>query len=284
LQNEGDDLSKAVEIDSEKSKETLGKFHNHVDAYFQKVYVVRENFFLDMTPEDIAKSLDSIVQLLAFKPWMYVEHFCRAIEKTMEEEEKKKWIDYKYDLNLLVSKFEKDGINVKDIKQWLKRGGGFWEFISDQLALFHDFIKRCRIDLIQNQLFLEADTWDDWFCCSQPKTKTKNKNIISLKDYWENNGITVHHDFYVLGFVYSSYLFLESIRVKDLYLATRYYDENLKPIMENLRGASREADLRTYMERYKGVLDIFKAEERSDWFDDEDDKYFNELFEFFDMD
>jgi hypothetical protein len=272
------------EIDTKKSQETFDKFNEHVNSYFQKVYVVREKFFLNMTPEDIAKALDNIVQILAFKPWMYVEHFCKEIEKTMSGKQKIEWIACRYDFDVLVNKFETEGLNVKNVKLWLKRGGGFWEFISDQLALFHNFIKRCRVDVNRNTLFLEPDAWSDWFCFSQSKPKKVDKGVVRLRDYWEKNGITVYHNLYVLGFVYSSYLFLESIRTRDLYLAMRYYDEDLKPIMENLRGSSREADFRTYMERYKGVLDIFKAEERADRFDDEDDKYFNELLEFIDID
>ncbi len=278
------------EFDKEKSTKFLKKFQDYKDSYFPKVFVVREKFFLGMTPEDIAIALDELVQMITEKPWIYVEQFFRKIEKRLNEKEKQEWKNSKYDLGYLLKKIKNKKLDPKHFEKWMKSGGLWLEIIADQLAFYSEFVAYCRVDLLKGIVFLDPNINNDYYYFSSNNHKT-SENEVTLKDYWDAKGITLHHNFYALSFDYSCKLFLEAILFKDLNLAYRYY-ENLKTTKESLSGTIFEMERQEYdIKKYKELLDILKKRVRSDWYvnnqdedEDEDDKYFNELFEFYDMD
>ncbi|MCK4651451.1 hypothetical protein KAT08_04740 [Candidatus Babeliales bacterium] len=275
-------------FDLKKSQYVFKKFNEYIERCFPKVFVIREKFFLNMTPEQIAKALEGVVKMLTFKPWLYLEHMFQQIEKVLSPKELEEWADLKYNINYLLNYAKKNNLDFVNFKKWLKSGGGFWEFIADQLSLYNNFIERCVVDLKDGVIFLEKDFCNDRFGFSFNEKKKNKKNEIRLKDYWEQKDIKSHHDLYALCFDYWGKLFLEAILIQDLRLAFRYY-ESLKKIMDKLRDTVYESERLEDIKRYKELLDILKRRECSDWNmesedEDEDDKLFNEFFEFIDMD
>jgi hypothetical protein len=242
---------------AENSKE---KFNHYISKYFPKVFSVRERFFSKMTPEDIANGLKEIVEMISTKPWEYVEQIFKQVSKVLDDQEKKVWKDAGYDLNALPAKLDN-----KSVKKWLKKGGGAWEFIVDQLCFYNEFIEFAKVDLDTKSVFLKKQAFDKWDDFSDFKSFEcdDNENLKSLKEYWLENGFTIYYDFYNLFFLKYKNLFIEAIWYKDLDFSSRYFYE-LRTIMGKLNNSGKyESKRQKNLETYKELLDILKKRETS---------------------
>ena len=274
-----------------KSNNSIQELKKHVSEYLPKVFLIREKFLEKMTPEGIAQSLQELVDMFSEKPWICIEEVLRKIQKTLDEEERNNWVDSEYDLQHLLKVFKDKGFETKDLEKWLKTGGGCWEFIADQLTLYDEFIRLARVDSEDGIVFLEKNPWSNWvdyssmFGFALGGSKNEQIKAEKLKDYWEKNGITVHHDLYAIMFDYWTKLFLEEVLNKDLEKAYRYYDD-LRVIMDKFSGTQYESERQEDIKTYRELLDILKrkvqGEKSSE--DKSGDGYWNEMEEMWDLD
>ena len=255
------------------SNEASQNFQTHISKYFPKVFVAREKFFSNMTPEDISKGLQDVVDMIADTPWIYVEMVFKSIGKSLKKEEQNTWKDKGFNLDYLLKIFKDN-----NLKKSLKSGLGKWEFIADQLAFYSEFVERARIRS-DGTVFVEEFNYysSDYFW-----GRNKKNNCEKLKDYWNKKGIIVHYNLYALCFDYWVKLFLEGILNKDLSQSYKYYDD-LRIIMERLEGSKYESQRRENMKTYKELLELLKQKVRPKK-NDGGDKYTNEVMEFYDMD
>jgi hypothetical protein len=242
-----------------RAKNSKENFNHYFSKYFPKVFSVRERFFSKMTPEDIAKGIKEIVEMISFKPWDYVDQLFKQVTKVLCEHEKKVWKDAGYDLKALPAKF-----NNKLVKKWLKKGGGFWEFIVDQLCFYNEFIEFAQVDLDTKTVFLKKreNSWDIFsdfksFECDDIEGSE------SLKDYWLKNGVTIYCDFYNLFFLKFKNLFLDAIWNKDYDLSTRYFYD-LRAIMNKLNNSIYESKRQEDMKIYKELSELLKQKQKTD--------------------
>lgn len=257
-------------------KDSKEKFNHYISKYFPKVFSVRERFFSKMTPEDIAKGLKEIVEMISLKPWDYVEQLFKQVEKVLCEHEKQVWKNAGYDLNALPAQ-----INNKLVKKWLKKGGGFWEFIVDQLCFYNEFIERARVDLDTKTVFLkkQENYWETFYDFKSLECDAAERSE-SLKDYWLKNGFTIYYDFYNLFFLKFKNLFLDAILNKDYDLSTRYFYD-LRTIMGKLNNSIYESKRQEDMKTYKELSEILKQKQKMDEGEWIYGKYFDEWVDYY---
>ncbi len=93
-------------------------YDNYLSKYYPKVYVIREYFFENMEPEQIAKAMEDIVQVFTYEPWFYF------IDKNKKE----------FSLP------------------------HYWEYIVDQLSLISEFLKNARVNLVTKEVYCPETT------------------------------------------------------------------------------------------------------------------------------
>jgi hypothetical protein len=264
--------------EEQKFQEWVGKraqqskqdFTKYISKYFPKVFSVRERFFSKMTPEGIAEGFKEIIDMISEKPWFYVEQLFKQISKILTPEERKKWKESGYDFASLPKKFDE-----KNVKKWLNSGGGFWDFIADQLCFYNEFLECAKVDPEMNVVFLKKSefAWEN-FSDFKSLEKDDSGKAESLKEYWAKKGIEIHYEFYALCFDYYVKLFIENILQKNLDLACRYQTD-LKVIMNKLMGSDYEAERQDNMKDYRELIEILKHKNK------EEEKVFGSAFEEF---
>ncbi|MCF7899668.1 hypothetical protein K9L05_03410 [Candidatus Babeliales bacterium] len=232
------------------SQVLLEKYKNYLFKYFPKVFLVREKCLALMTPEQIALCLQEVIKMLREEPWQYVESLFKTINKQLDAEQKKKWAKAGYDIKFL-EKFA----DVGQLKKVSKNGGGYWEFIADQLAFYAEFIERCQVDPKNNSVFLTNKNFNS----NNYFTGKFNQKDNNLKNYWSSKGIFVYAEVYALCFEYYAKLFLEEIKFKNFYKADYFYCD-LKFILEKLSASKYESETQEYIRRYKELLDLLKKD------------------------
>ncbi len=245
--------NKNFEVVQKQSDFVFKKFEDHLSKYFPKVFLMRERFLENMTPKDIAAALQQIVDMLHDKSWLYVEYIFRPLDKILKKNNlKEEWKKDGYNNQFLID-FFKD----KEIKKWLKSGGGYYEYIADQLSFYCEFIDKARIDKETGRVFLEKDFWQDLELFYRPSTQKQKVKSEKLKDNWVKNGITVHEQLYVFTFDYFAKLFLEGILNKDLTMSNRFFND-LRKLISDCSGSCYEAKYKEYLKTYKELLEKLK--------------------------
>ncbi|MBD3273489.1 hypothetical protein GF385_04035 [Candidatus Dependentiae bacterium] len=252
----------------EKSEKTFDEFINHLNSYYPKVFVIREKFFSRMTPEDLAKALKQIIDIIANKPWFYLEQLFKPIINKLEKKDKKEWQKSDYDIEFLIK-----SLKNKKLKN-LKNKHGFENFLADQLVYFHNFLKFAKVDI--NKLVYLDKTKRSFSLYGQKK----NSNDTPLKKYWFENGEYVHFDFYELCADYWSRLFINSIISEQLNKTYRYY-EDLKEVLNYLKNSPNESKVNEYLKRYKNLLKLLKQKKSLNNQTKKSDD-FSELLEYWD--
>ncbi|MBD3232034.1 hypothetical protein GF322_05260 [Candidatus Dependentiae bacterium] len=233
----------------ERSKKNLQRFEDHLSKYFPKVFLIREKFLENMHAKDIAPALQQIINMLHDKSWMYVEYMFKPLDKVLKKlNEKEEWRKNDYDFEYLNEIFKN-----QEIKKWLKTGGGFWEFIADQLSFYCDFVDKAEIDLKTGVVFFEDDFWQSVELFYMPSCQQQEAESIKLKDYWVKKGIKVHEDLYAFTFDYFAKLFLEAILYQDLILSNRFFND-LRKLVNDCKGSCYEAKYKEYLKTYKELL------------------------------
>lgn len=255
-----------------KSEQTFQEFIDHFNKYYPRVFVIREKFFSTMTPEHLAKALEQIIDVIANRPWFYLEQLFKPIIKKLENKEKLEWKKANYDIEFLVKKFK----NEKLAK--LSQEHCFENFMADQLVYFHNFLKYAKVDLVNNLVFYDKRRS---FSGLYSRRKKNQNNEVPLRKYWSDNGENVHFDFYELCADYWARLFLDSISTEQLNNSYRYYDD-LKEVLNCLRNSPNEAKINEYVQKYKNLLKLLKQKTYSRYTELEKDNEFSELMEYWD--
>ena len=245
--------NKDFEVVQKQSDFVFKKFEDHLSKYFPKVFLMRERFLENMAPDKIAESLQQVIDMLHDKPWLYVEYIFRPLDKILKKNNlKEEWKKDNYNFQFLTD-FFKD----KEIKKWLKTGGGYYEYIADQLSFYCEFVDKARIDKETGSVFLEKDFWQDLELFYKPSTQKQKVKSEKLKDYWIKKGIMVHEQLYVFTFDYFAKLFLEGILHKDLTISNRFFND-LRKLVTDCSGSCYEAKYKEYLKTYKELLEKLK--------------------------
>jgi hypothetical protein len=130
----------------------------------------------------------------------------------------------------------------------------YWEFLTDQLSLLHDFLVRARYNIKTNTVVLPSKNM--YF-----NTILKYDENPFLIDYLLDQGCVHAAQFFALTFDFIVKLFNESIMLSD-YKGARYYLSELEYLEGNMRGTIYEID---YQENVKTAREVFaKFKERTE--------------------
>ena len=138
--------------------------------------------------------------------------------------------------------------------------GTYWEHIVDQCSLISEFLKKARVDLTTNNVFLpetlKSDLSGNYFGSSylQPGKKKLEKGLLL---YFKEKNKTAVWDFYALCFDYLIKLFNEGFLLRDLKQVCRYFDE-LEFVMSKLRGTKYEKSYQEVMKNCKELITLLK--------------------------
>ena len=235
---------------AEKSTQSFDEFLNHFNKYYPKVFLIREKFLTNMTPQDIANTFEKIINTIAYKPHYYIEQLFTAIYKKLNLTEKVAWQNCQYNIEFLETKFKQI-----DIKKLLINNNNFESFIADQLAFFHEFLKYSKVDPKTKIVYYERGSR-----ISIEKNRIKNAKHDAKIDpepltaYWTKNNIKIHYDFYELCFDYWSRLFLKAICDENLKQANRFHTD-LKKIVAILKN---DPLINEYLNKYNELLSLLK--------------------------
>lgn len=248
------------------STEKFDEFIAHLNNYYPKVFVIREKFLCYMTPQDVAKAFEQIIQIISERPWFYVEQLFKPMLKNLSTQEKIKWKKSGYNLDLIIEKLKNKKLNK------IKHINGFEDFIADQLVYFHNFLKHAKVDIKNNLVFYKQN---HFFYNSSINPQKVNKNEVPLKKYWMDNAINIHFDFYELCADYWSRIFINSVSNNQLNNSYKYFDD-FKEILNNLRNSPQESKVNEYAQKYKEITKLLKQKKTNS---KKTDKY-DELFEY----
>ena len=154
----------------------------------------------------------------------------------------------------------------------------YWEFILDQLAFFASYIERAKFDKEKNIVTFDSSysfRYSSWFSKLNGITGKQ-----SLKKYWIEKGIKVHHDFYALCFDYLVKLFNEGILIRD-WEQVSYYHYELKDVYERMIGTIYEAEYQEHLKTCSELANLLKSDLGIDAASG--DKYMDEISEFYDL-
>lgn len=259
------------------SNQKLIEFQAHFNKYYPKVFVIREKFLVNMTPDKIAKVFDKIINIIAYKPWIYIQELFQGISQHLTLEEFATWRKKGFDIEDISKK-----LNNPSLEKILIENNGFEEFIADQLSFLHDFLHYSKVELTSQITFF--DKRDRYSSYSSKSVNSVNTKQIeeTLQSFWLKKGIKTAQDFYELCFSYFSRLFIKSINQEDLRLSNKYFDD-LKKIILQIKNTSQEARLHEFIGKYKDLLDILKHRIYSTKFSFlKKDKELSELLDYWD--
>jgi len=198
----------------------------------------------------------------------------KPIIKKLKTDEREEWKKLEFDLNFLVKDFKN-----RRLQKILKNGGGFWEFILEQLKFYKKFIELAKVDRKTGKIYFRErsqNPMDLWGTLIALMSNKNNSN--KLKDYWERQGETVHHDLYALYFDYSAKMFLEGIRFFDLDQAYNYL-YNLRELSNNLQTTKYASEYDKHLKKYNELYNHLK--QRLNGNEDDFKNKFSEYLEYY---
>lgn len=197
--------------------EKLSKFYTE---YIEKYYpkaYVIRQKFLDMTPEQIAEALNDIVHVFTKEPWFYFQNSPKGFRLIY-----------------------------------------YWEYVIDQCGIIHDFLKHAKVDLTTKIITLENSfSWEDYSSYFNYQEDMQVQRTQTLLSYLQKNYINSYTAFFALAFDYQIKFFNESILLKNLNQANKYFSE-IEYILEKLRNTPKEADYYETTKTCKELLGILK--------------------------
>ncbi|MFH1461808.1 MAG: hypothetical protein ABIF12_02600 [bacterium] len=259
-----------------KSIQTLENLTNHINKYYPRVFVIREKFFSYMAPQDISRAFEQIVEIIANRPWFYLEQLYKPIIKRLEPNDLKTWQELNHNIDFLVEKFKN-----KNLKNLIYENG-FENFIADQLVYFHNFLKKAKVDIQNNLVFYDESQRSfnsSYQINANQLQKQKNPNEIALKAYLLENSPQVYFNFYELCADYWSRLFVNSISNNQINDAYRYFDD-LRDVLANLKNSICESKVNEYIQKYRELLKTLRQKKAINSTDK--NKQFEELMDYWD--
>jgi len=202
---------------SETQKEECSQFYsNYLAKYYPRANIIKREFWVGATPEEVVSELNDVVNVLTNKPWFYVTDNPKGFNVGH-------YWEFLVDQCSLISSFLQHAqIDEKTKKIYLPQQAD--EDFGYMEKYFGNFL--------------------------QAHDKTLKQNVTFLT-YCKKTGQKAQNDFYALCFDYVVKLFNEGILTKDIRQAQRYYHD-LENILNRLRGSDYEVNyqdsLKTCME------------------------------------
>jgi hypothetical protein len=131
----------------------------------------------------------------------------------------------------------------------------YWEFVVDQLSIFHTFIGKVRIRKKDNSLWILQG--DDELIAYWASGGSAFRESTALVDYLADLPNSPLYDFYALSFDYLIKLFNEGILLSIPSQALSYFAE-LEFIMDKLHGSSYEAEYQEHLTTAQELLMLLK--------------------------
>lgn len=206
-------------------------YDQYITKYYPKAFVIREKFFLNMTPDQIADALEDLVEVFSDKPWFYFSNFEGGIKIAH-------YWEYIVDQCSLISEF------LKKARVYVPTRNAGETVQTPIVFLSEDNLNYSLYGVNFNRLFPSID---------QKKLRESKSLFLYLKDM----GRTVVYDFYALCFDYLIKLFNEGILLKNMNLVNKYYYE-LEFIMEKLRMSVYESDYQESVKTAKELITLLK--------------------------
>ncbi|MFH0898494.1 MAG: hypothetical protein V1855_02870 [bacterium] len=200
---------------------TLNFYKDYLQKYYPKVFVIRELFFENMEPEQIALALGDIVALFTQEPWFYF------VDKKKQCDLAFYW-EYILDQVSFISEF----LNIARVDLKTKS-----VFMPEQEEIGFSF----------GFLFAEQGF------SGHAHGMTKN-----LFEYLKEQGVEVVFDFYALCFDYVIKLFNENILLKNTRKVERCFSD-LKFILKKLDQSVYEKDYQDVLKTCKELMDKLKT-------------------------
>ncbi len=220
--NLADNFADRASMRTEHQKQKSRIFYDqYLSKYYPKVFVIRECFFENMTPKQIAQALSDIVMVFSEETWFYF------VDKAKDFKITHYW-EYVVDQCSLISEFltkarvDLDTLNVS-------------------------YPEECDDDYNRHYL--------DGFAMNKPGSQNmKSKNLFS---YLCDTSHTIVYDFYALCFDYVIKLFNEGINLKEVAPVQKYLYE-LEFIMGKLRKSSYEEQYQESVKTCKELIVLLK--------------------------
>jgi len=191
----------------------------YLNKYYPKVFVVREHFFSKMTFQEVAESLQRVVDIFTNKPWFYIKNNQKDCNVGMH------WEYILDQLSFFSEYIERSSVNLNSKEVVFFEGSSFGNF-----GYF--------------PVFLE--------------TKKRDGNYKPLKEVWQEKGIQIHHHFYALCSDYVRKMFNEGLKMKDWSKGNWYYYE-LRKVFDKLIGTTYEQEYHDHLKTAKDLYDRLKG-------------------------
>lgn len=199
-------------------------YNDYISKYYPKAFVVRINFFLNMSPTEIEKALGDIVALLTTDPWFYFVNNKHEINITH-------YWEYIIDQLRILNDFLINAVIDKK---------------SQKICMPKDYDAQKVLD---SELFF-ADTIGNM-------NENKNDETTPLLEQLITCG-TASYDFYALCFDYLIKLFNEKILCDELSEAHIYFYD-LEELVTKLQGCPYEITYQEHLKTAKELVEMLKT-------------------------
>lgn len=220
--------SKQISVEEQERKRF---YTEYLAKYYPKVFVIRQQFFAQMTLDQMVAVLKEIVDVFTEKPWFY-------------------FVD-KQDEFIIVRYWE---YIVDQLS-----------FISDFLRKSYVDMKTKKV--IDPK---KASSIGSLFGYNRNANQTQKQDVKSLLTALDERQKNAVHEFYALCFDYLIKLFNEGILLRNSRLANRFL-QDLDFVMNKLVGSEFEPDYQEVLKTCKELLKILEYKYGLEQYDDLDD-------------
>lgn len=199
----------------------LNFYEDYLKRYYPKVFVIREYFFERMSPDQIAKALEAIVDIFSDEPWFY-------------------FVD------------KRQGFNIAFYWEYILDQ---LSFISEFLKFARVDMRTQEVFLPEEKDYGCAL---GFLFGSSNKQMSKRRNTKNLFLYLKEQGETIIFYFYALCFDYLIKLFNEGILLKELNIVERCYTD-LNFILKKLEDSVYEQDYQDVLRTCKELMERLRS-------------------------
>lgn len=193
-------------------------YRDYLSVYYPKVFVYCNQLFTHMTPPEVEKSLQQLVNLFVEQPWFYFANTPKGFILT-------RYLEYVIDqLSITYDFLSRARVDPQTLKITLPRPN---EFMND-FSFFNPL--------------------------SSSGKKPTTKPLLS---FLTGQGKTVIYEFYALIFDYLIKLFNEGIIIQDVKQAS-YYLSEMTFVSEKLRGSHLEQEYAESVKTAQQLLNLLK--------------------------
>lgn len=183
IDNISDDEDMATKaFDLEDSKSSF--YYDYISKYYPRAYVIRQKF-INMTPKQVAESLNDIVYVFVKEPWFYFQDTPVGFKLTH-------YWEYVLDQCGILHNF------LRRAKVDLK---------TNKISISNGF---------------DFEDYSFYFYETENSSLPKKQNLL---EYLKKNFISAYTAFYSLSFDYAVKFFNEGILLKDIKQANKYFSE-----------------------------------------------------------